>query len=273
MQEKQTYVGPLPDASCYSPYTMSPGDRKAFFQWYERHKNDTSEFKKEMLMYCRSDADILRRCCAQFRKQFLKTTGVDPFTYVTIVSSCMAAYRSNHITENTNVMVPIEGYVAKSNYSQDSIRWLDFVTVTEGIKNHHALNGREQNIERYFVDGFCPENNRVYQYHASCIFLKKILSVIFEEGLADASFLGVTGMVFSLGLVHLDHVLSLPSVRLRILRMLQPEWSSYQSKPQKSEPPRKLQVPTPKALSSAFSDFNKEPPFEKSYEMVGYLQV
>ncbi|GBM67581.1 hypothetical protein AVEN_73710-1 [Araneus ventricosus] len=35
MQENQTYVGPLPDASYYSPNTMSLGDRKAFFQWYD----------------------------------------------------------------------------------------------------------------------------------------------------------------------------------------------------------------------------------------------
>ncbi|GBL85617.1 hypothetical protein AVEN_193087-1 [Araneus ventricosus] len=69
----------------------------------------------------RSDVDILRRC-VEFREQFLSATGVDPFTYVTIASACMAAYRSKHITENTIAMVPIEGYAKKSNYSQDSIR-------------------------------------------------------------------------------------------------------------------------------------------------------
>ncbi|GBN65758.1 hypothetical protein AVEN_24897-1 [Araneus ventricosus] len=59
-------------------------------------------------------------------------------------------------------MVPNEGYEMKSNYSQDSIRWLDFVAETEGIKILLALNGRgEQKIGRYFVDGFCPENNSI----------------------------------------------------------------------------------------------------------------
>ncbi|XP_035205529.1 uncharacterized protein LOC118180567, partial [Stegodyphus dumicola] len=44
-----------------------------------------------------SDVDILRRCCLEFRAQFLDVAGVDPFQYVTIASACMATYRSGHI--------------------------------------------------------------------------------------------------------------------------------------------------------------------------------
>ncbi|GFT08834.1 hypothetical protein NPIL_21031, partial [Nephila pilipes] len=46
-----------------------------------------------MLSYCRSDVDILRRCCMVFREQFMEIANVDPFRYVTIASACMATYR------------------------------------------------------------------------------------------------------------------------------------------------------------------------------------
>ncbi|GFT55690.1 hypothetical protein NPIL_610061, partial [Nephila pilipes] len=34
-----------------------------------------------MLSYCRSDVDILRRCCMVFREQFMEIANVDPFRY------------------------------------------------------------------------------------------------------------------------------------------------------------------------------------------------
>ncbi|GFS41483.1 DNA_pol_B_2 domain-containing protein, partial [Nephila pilipes] len=59
-----------------------------------------------MLSYCRSDVDILRRCCMVFREQFMEIANVDPFRYVTIASACMATYRSGHIQDNSIAMVP-----------------------------------------------------------------------------------------------------------------------------------------------------------------------
>lgn len=38
-------------------------------------------------------------------------------------------------------------------------------------------------------------------------------------------------------------------------------------------PPVKREVPKPKALSTSFSEYNNEPPFEKSYEVSGYTGV
>ncbi|GFU58563.1 uncharacterized protein TNCV_4068761 [Trichonephila clavipes] len=112
-----------------------------------------------------SDVDILRRCCKIFREQFQSVTGVDPFTYVTIASACMAVYRSGHIKPKTIAMIPVQGYCNSINFSRDSIRWLDFVAHTEGHRILHALNGTgEPKIAGYSVDGFCKETNTVYQY-------------------------------------------------------------------------------------------------------------
>nr|XP_042904476.1 uncharacterized protein LOC122270590 [Parasteatoda tepidariorum] len=77
----------------------------------------------------------------------------------------MACFRSQHITPKTIAMVPVHGY-ASDNYSRDSIRWLDFISVSEGRHISHALNGRgEVIIDGLKVDGFCAETNTIYQYH------------------------------------------------------------------------------------------------------------
>ncbi|GFQ88955.1 uncharacterized protein TNCT_409341 [Trichonephila clavata] len=62
-------------------------------------------------------------------------------------------------------MVPVQGYCNSTNFSRDSIRWLDFIALTEGHQILHALNGTgESKIAGYSVDGFCKETNTVYQY-------------------------------------------------------------------------------------------------------------
>ena len=62
-------------------------------------------------------------------------------------------------------MVPIHGYVNKTNFSRDSIRWLDYVTTTQGIRIQHALNGTgERKIGEISVDGFCEEAKTIYQF-------------------------------------------------------------------------------------------------------------
>ncbi|KAG8173354.1 hypothetical protein JTE90_011604 [Oedothorax gibbosus] len=164
-EEKQNYVGPLPARQFYSPDTMSSTERQKFHQWYDQRQLEIFDFQKEMLLYCRSDVDILRRCCLEFRKEFMFTAGVDPFCYITIASACMACFRSRHISLGTIAMIPQNGYVT-GNYSKDSVRWLDFVSAKENICIYHAENGNgEITICGVKVDGFCEETNTIYQYH------------------------------------------------------------------------------------------------------------
>lgn len=102
------------------------------------------------------------------------------FRYVTIASACMATYRSGHIQPDTIAMVPVHGYVNQTNFSADSIRWLDYIASKEGIVIQHALNGTgEVRISGISVDGFCEDTRTVYQYqvilfplivHSFCFF-------------------------------------------------------------------------------------------------------
>ena len=95
-REHQCYVGPLPDPITYGANYMSTSDRAAFLQWHEGKTRSGAvlHLKKEMEEYCRSDVDILRRACLQFRNLMLDVTNVDPFQYLTIASVCMGIYKT-----------------------------------------------------------------------------------------------------------------------------------------------------------------------------------
>lgn len=83
----------------------------------------------------------------------------------------MATYRSGHIRENSIAMVPVHGYINKTNYSRDSIQWLDFVAFTENLQIQHALNKTgEHKIAGISVDGFCEATKTIYQYHVRFVF-------------------------------------------------------------------------------------------------------
>lgn len=92
----------------------------------------------------------------------------------------MAAYRAHHIQPNTIAMMPIQGYVNSTNYSPDSIRWLDFIAETEGLNIQHALNSiGEYRVDGISVDGFCKETNTIYQFQVNPCS-KKIYYFIFR---------------------------------------------------------------------------------------------
>ena len=77
--ENQDYVGALPDVSFYSPDKMSAKNRTVFLAWYEKEsvKHEEFDFQKELLSYCVSDVDILRRCCILLGKLFMDVTRKD----------------------------------------------------------------------------------------------------------------------------------------------------------------------------------------------------
>ena len=101
----------LPPMSFYSPDTMSSERRKEFMQWYEKNQRKAFDLEQEMIMYCISDVDILRRGCVEFRKLFKEATGsedsghlsVDPFSCLTIASVCMTVFRTNYIPEKWHI--------------------------------------------------------------------------------------------------------------------------------------------------------------------------
>ena len=80
-EENQDYVGPIPCQNDYGVNFMKPEERETFLAWYKEQveSNYLFDFQKEIVKYCRSDVDILRKCCLLFREMLRDETGIDPF--------------------------------------------------------------------------------------------------------------------------------------------------------------------------------------------------
>ena len=167
----KNYVGPIPSKKHYGYNQMKTDERSKFLKWYEERvsENYVFDFKKEILEYCRSDVDILRRGIMKLREDFIQLENIDPLRYITIASVCMTIYRSNYMPKKTIAIV--SEYAKTDNFSKTSIMWLNYVSTTKGccVNIKHALNGGEKKLtidnKTYKVDGFCEETNTVYEFY------------------------------------------------------------------------------------------------------------
>ena len=172
--ENQDYTGEIPDVSFYNPDGMKEGKRKEFLEWYSQQQGKVFNFQQELLDYCISDVDILRRACLELRRMFMETEHIDPFQYTTLPSTTMALFRANHMPTDTIAVFDH----ANDNQSNVAIEWL---TYREAVDNHPiytVLDGREAWIvvdrdgeeKPKKVDGFY--DNDVYEfsgcYHHGC---------------------------------------------------------------------------------------------------------
>ena len=122
---------------------MSEGRRKQLYVWYEAQKRENRVFDlhEELLAYCISDVDILKRCCIQFRKLFMHITstgpgdcGVDPFkTCITIASVCNLVFRRNFLAKDTITVLPPNDYNVSENQSKKALTWLRWISRLEGV--------------------------------------------------------------------------------------------------------------------------------------------
>ena len=163
----KNYVGTIPSKKHYGYNQMKPDERAKFLKWYDDRvsENYVFDFEKEIVDYCRSDVDILRRSLIKFREDFIQLENIDPLRYITIASVCMTIYRSNYMPKKTIAIVP--EYAKTDNFSKMSIMWLNYMS--NGANIQHALNGGEKALtigdKTYKVDGFCEETNTVYEFY------------------------------------------------------------------------------------------------------------
>ena len=123
-KDHQHYVGPYPEPEYYGHDFMGNKERTELLTWLEKKKTEVFDFREEMLMYCRSDVDILRQACLKFRELLMSATGeevevendkgrketkwegaVDPFDSVTIASVCMNVFRTKFLEEEWRVQL------------------------------------------------------------------------------------------------------------------------------------------------------------------------
>lgn len=145
----------LPDVSYYNPDGMKPPEKQDFMQWYNAHKYDRFDFQQELRNYCKSDVDILKRCCLKFRENFINITGVDPFERcITIASACNLVFRTNFLQAETIALIPPHGYKPEQKQSIKALQWIKYIAHSEGRTIQHARNGGEKAIGPFRVDGY-----------------------------------------------------------------------------------------------------------------------
>ena len=130
-------------------------------QWYEENKDNPFVLKDEILKYCRSYVDILRKGCLTFRKMFMDVTckgelqGIGPFgSCITIASACNLVFRRNFLDNESIEIIPANGYTPEHRQSIKALKWLKYVSERYQINISHSRNGGEKQIVPYKVDGY-----------------------------------------------------------------------------------------------------------------------
>ena len=165
-EENQNYIGPIPPEDDYSPNTMKPKDREAFLVWYKEQRDNgyVFNFKEEIVKYCRSDVDILRKCCMEFREMLREITGIDPFEKcLTIASACHEVYRTNFLKKDTIAIFQPDRQL-KTKQSNLAVKWLSYEMNKNGIRIEHVRNGGEKRVGKYLLDGYCEETHTAYEF-------------------------------------------------------------------------------------------------------------
>ena len=179
--ENENYVGPIPPETYYSPNSMKPEARKTFLAWHKEQKdnNYVFNFKEEIIKYCRSDVDILRKCCLEFREMLRGVTDIDPFEKcLTIASACHEVYRTNFLEKDTIAVFPPDRYL-KMKQSNLAVKWLSYTMEENNIHIDHVRNGGEKRVGKYSLDGYCEEWHTAYEFQG-CFWHGKLCEKIFN---------------------------------------------------------------------------------------------
>ena len=164
--KNQNYVGPIPCQNDYGVNFMKPAERKAFMAWHQEQveNNYVFDFRKEIIKYCRSDVDIMAKCCLLYREMFRKETDIDPFDKaLTIASYCHQVFRTNFLKKDTIAIFSHDRQL-KTKQSNMAVKWLSYIMEKEDIHIQHLRNGGEKRFGNYSLDGYCEETHTAYEF-------------------------------------------------------------------------------------------------------------
>ena len=165
-EENWNYVGPIPCQNDYNVNFMKPEERKAFIAWHKEQveSNYLFDFQKEIVKYCRSDVDIMRKCCLLFREMLRDETHIDPFgKSLTIASYCHEVYRTKFLKEDTIAVFTHDRQLKTKQFNM-AVKWLSYVMEKEDIHIQHVRNGGEKRVGAYSLDGYCEETLTAYEF-------------------------------------------------------------------------------------------------------------
>ena len=123
---------------------MKPEAREAFYKWYDTQREKVFNMEEELPKYCRSDVDILRRCCLNFAQTVKGLCKVNPFEHcITIASLCNLIFRTMFLKKETIAIIPHVGYRKKANQSVVAYCWLSCHTKKVCTFNTDAMSERD----------------------------------------------------------------------------------------------------------------------------------
>ena len=187
--ENQDYVGPIPCQDDYGVNFMKPTERETFMSWHQEQvdNNYVFDFRHEITSYCRSDVDILAKCCMLYREMLKEETaindemGIDPFDKsLTIASYCMQVYRTKFLQKDT-IATLSQARQLKRKQSHEAHQWLSYTAEKEDIHIQHARNGGEKRVGNYYLDGYCEETHTAYEYQGCYWHGKDLLLRVWRE--------------------------------------------------------------------------------------------
>ena len=162
----QDYVGPMPCQDDYGVNFKKPAEREAFMTWHQEQvdNNYVFDFRHEIIKYCRSDVDILAKCCLLYREMFKDQTGIDPFDKATTIASyCQQVYCTKFLQKDTIALLS-QTRQLKTKQSHEALQWLSYTAEKEDIHIQHVRNGGEKRVGNYSLDGYCEETHTAYEY-------------------------------------------------------------------------------------------------------------
>ena len=121
----------------------------AFIAWHDEQvaSNYRYDFREEIIKYCRSDVDILRKCCLLYREMFRDETDIDPFNKaLTIASYCQEVYRTNFMKKDT-IAIFNNDRQWKIKQSNVAVTWLSYISEKEDLYIKHVRNGGEKRVD------------------------------------------------------------------------------------------------------------------------------
>jgi hypothetical protein len=91
--------------------------------------------------------------------------GIDPFLCATTAASlCQFVFKNIFLKEEEIAIIPQNGYHKIQNHSIKAIQRLEYLSKKNNIKILHARNSGQVKVGHFFVDGFDPLTNTVYNF-------------------------------------------------------------------------------------------------------------
>ncbi|VDK59201.1 unnamed protein product [Anisakis simplex] len=173
--------GVLPETRYYSPEHMLPDVRVKFMNWYDLNVNTPFCLRRDLVVYCVNDVDILREVCLKFRDLYMGIAQIDPFLQSTTIASLgMRIFRTHFLPSNSISIMPENGYNREQLQSVIALKYLMWESNKTGLGiRHRNSTGGEYHINRdnggYIrVDGYVQNggNQIVYEvlgcYYHGC---------------------------------------------------------------------------------------------------------